>query len=544
MFLKNIKMGIMKVFISAFMLSLFAVISCGSDGESGVNEPARESKWTIMYYGDADNNLESYILEDLAEMKSGFVNSQGVNLIALVDRIDRGSSDAEVFGENFTDTRLYRITNNSTLRIGGSTQFPEITGGSNYEANLGDALTLKKFVQFCKANYPADHYALILSNHGGGAMKKNVSSVPASYAGLPGVLNSRIRNNICYDDTDGEDFLYTAELSDILTSAESVDLFALDACLMSSVEFAYQFRNDAGNTGFKADIMVASAPNETGKGYDYKAIMDRLQLKAGDNGEADETLGGNELYYDPSTLSATELGAIIVEEQRDSTSADSSQSLTCLDLSKIKAVKDAVDLMSLKLDADANAKTNLEALRGIAGDNTSTLILHYFDETDYDTQADAYTDWIYYPYFDLYNLSAAIEASADFSTAIQADAASVKSAVDQLVLYSFANADFAGFLPAQSGVHIFFPDGDYTVKVSFTTPRVNCWYWQDWYNAIDISNEYDGAPLGKLAWCIDGAVSGNSAVENWFELLDKWFDTQSITYTSGTVYSNFNYYSY
>jgi hypothetical protein len=32
------------------------------------------------------------------------------------------------------------------------------------------------------------------------------------------------------------------------------------------------------------------------------------------------------------------------------------------------------------------------------------------------------------------------------------------------------------------------------------------------------------AAFGKYEWCADGAVRDNGEVENWFELLDYWFD--------------------
>lgn len=532
-----IKKNIRLAAISAFILSLSCITSCWNDHHTrSMNEPARETKWTIMYYGDADCSLESALLADLAEMKSGFVDGQGVNLVALVDRIPDLSTDSSVLGENFTDTRLYRITHGMAWRIGGSTQIPDITTTSAYEANLGDASTLEKFIRFCKENYPAGHYALILSNHGGGAMKKNISPISPSYEEFSGTVNLQIETNICQDDTSSSDILYTSEISDKLAAEDSVDLFALDACLMSSVEFAYQFRNDTGNTGFKSDYMVASAPNETSNGFAYESIFKRLQAKAGDNGEADGTLGGNELYYNPAALTAEQLGAVIVEEQRDSTASNNSQSLSCLDLSKVQAVKEAVDAMSVKLAADSSAKTNLETLRGKPGN--SGILLHYFDETKYSSSA---SEWVRIPYFDLYNLSVKIFESTYF-TAIQSESAAVRDAVDALVVYSFANSDYSTFTANKSGVHIFFPAGDYKINASGYNQPLNCWFWQDWYNAIDISGKYDGAVPGKLAWCADGAAS-NGAVENWFELLDSWYDTQTYTPTNGEPFSNYNYYS-
>lgn len=544
-FFKNIKKINRMIAIPGFILSLFFITSCWFDHHSrSESEPVKETKWTIMYYGDADCNLEINLIADLAEMKSGFVDGQGVNLIALVDRISGNRSEASVLGEDFTDTRLFRITSGRAWRIGGSSQFSEITATSAYEANMGDAATLKKFIRFCKENYPAGHYALILSNHGGGSMKKNISSISSSYEGFSKTMNSQIKTNICQDDTNNSDILYTAEISDNLTSEDSVDLFALDACLMSSVEFAYQFRNDAGNKGFKADYMIASAPNETVAGFDYEAIFKRLQAKAGDNGETDITLGGKELYYDPETLTARELGAIIVEEQRDSTASDQGQSLTCLDLSKVQAVKEAVDAMSVKLEPDATAKTNLENLRGNPG--SSTILLHYFDEKIYNSST---SDWVRIPYFDLYNLSTAINGSSVFSDVIRNAAAAARDAVDSLVVYSFANSYYSdytnSFVADKSGVHIFFPDGDYLISNSNYNQPMTCWVWQYWYNAIDISGKYDGTSpgLGKLTWCADGAAEDNSIVENWFELLDKWYDTQTYT-KDGAVLSNYNYYSY
>ena len=135
----------------------------------------KERCWTIMYYGDADCNLEAAIMNDIAEMKSGYVNDQGLDLVTLVDRhpystLANGySADSTTLGANFADTRLFRITNGKAERIGGSSQMPSITTTSSYEVNMGDAETLKSFIEFCKANYPAKNYALILSNHGGGA---------------------------------------------------------------------------------------------------------------------------------------------------------------------------------------------------------------------------------------------------------------------------------------------------------------------------------------------------------------------------------------
>ena len=180
---KNLRM---KMCAAAAVIAA-ALAGCGGDssGNGGGNNapaPAEKVSWTVMYYGDADCNLESAILMDIAEMKNGFIDGQGINLIVLIDRspysssTDGYSSNSSIFGENFDDTRMYRITQGKATRIAGGTYFPEITTSSVYEANVGDGATLNKFVESCKQLYPADHYALILSNHGGGCKSAKAGS--------------------------------------------------------------------------------------------------------------------------------------------------------------------------------------------------------------------------------------------------------------------------------------------------------------------------------------------------------------------------------
>jgi clostripain len=507
---KNIKQCLNLIFILLIVMSLFSITSCGllEEDSNNESEPAAEKHWTIMYYGDGDCDLESQLLADIVEMKNGIVDGQGVNIVVLFDRIDGYSDDVTAFGDNFTDTRLYRITRGKAWRISGSSQFPEITGNSSHEANMGDANTLKKFIKFCKANYPASKYSLILSNHGGGPKKK--SSSPSSIVSIDSV-SSGIAKSICWDETSGNDFLYTAEISDALTSDESVHLFGLDACFMSSVEFAYQFRYDGSNTGFKAEIMVASAPTETGYGWQYTKILSRLNSIVGDNGEDDLTVGGKELYYDPATMTPAEFGAIIVEEQRDSTITQSDQSLTCLDLSKIQAVKDAVDVLAVSLVGEQAA---VEALRG---NYPNANLLHYFNKSQE-------SEWRSYPFFDIYNLAVAVNGSASFDITIKNNAVAVRDEVDALVIYSFANSAFTTSFPGdpfvanKSGVHIFFPDGDEPLP---SIPADRFWEYQWWYNAIDLTSSIG---YGKLRWCIDNKTTATSDVGNWFELLDCWFD--------------------
>ncbi len=509
--------------VNSIILCICLLLSPACNDDNTVEEPAEiGADWTIMIYGDADNNIEEYLLHDINEMKFSFVNNQGHNLIVLVDRVSGYTDSAAGFGENFTDTRLYRITNGKTTRINGGSNFPEITTTSSYEANMGDASVLKKFIKSCKENYPANKYALILWNHGNGPMKKRSN-----------ILNMNVNKGICEDVTSNGDQLFIAEISDTLEDTESVNLLAFDACLMGSVEVAYQYR--PGNSGFNADVMVASPPEVWGAGYSYNGILERIRSGEGYSQQTDTVTGAEddfiyEKYYDPKTMTALELGGVIVEEQYDSLqeyidiapSQTTSQAMSCYDLSYIDEVKTAVDTLAVSLSTN-NEKSGLELTRGSYSlyDYDSSPTIHYFDALRDDF-------WIMTPLFDIYDLCYKIKNDNNFHddiTGTNGFADNVMEAVNNLIVYSFAGSDFTGFESGKNGISIFFPDGDrnYNDPVNGTKTH---WEYQWWYNSIDTNTENS---YGKLDWCKydmnKNAAININIVENWFEMLDSWFDS-------------------
>ncbi|WP_099190291.1 clostripain [Tepidibacter mesophilus] len=449
---------------------------------------------TIMYYCDADNDLESDLLNDVEEIKKGITNE--INLVTLIDRTEGYTSNKSVLGEDFSDTRLYEINPKKAIRISGGEQFPEITTTStNFEANMGDANTLKNFIDLCKEKYPADKYVLILANHGGGPKTND---------------EAESRRAICWDETNGMDTLYTGEISDVLTKEQSVDVFGLDACFMGNAEFAYQFHK--GNGGFEADIMVACAPTEWGDGWQYNKILDRLQSKDGDNGEEDLTLKGKEKYYSPKSVTAAEIGGIIIEEQRDSCEGSiTDQTLACYDMSKIKDVKVSVDALALTIQ---DKKLEVENIRG---EINNPKIMYYFN-------SDNKREQLNYPFFDLYDLAKKIEENKNLEKNIKDKAQSVMDAVDDMVLYSYGGKNYKEFKDGKNGLSIFFPSGE--SKIYMNRKLCKQFEFQYWYSPNDLT-EYlalGDSCYGKLKWCQDGLNQEINKVGNWFELLDSWYD--------------------
>jgi clostripain len=454
--------------------------------KEGQPVPSANKAWTIMYFGNMDNDLEAYMMADIAEMKSGFIDNSNMNLIVLADRIKGYSNDKKILGANFTDTRLFTIQSGRATRIGGMDADGncsiDITTTSTYEANMGDAKTLKQFIAYCKLNYPADRYWLIIGDHG-------VSM-----------------NSVSRDDT-SNDSIYIAEMSDVLTASENVDLLSFDACYMSNIEVGYQFRPNNQNR-FSAPYLVGSPSVEWSDGWNYTAIFKRLNpalAQTVNTNETDTTTGGYEKYYDPAFISIQELGALLVEEQRDytTTSYYKDNALTLLDLSKMELVKQTVDNVFVALSGLNNGKAVFDRAR---------------DGNDPNTSAD---DVIYYSgsyNYDLYDLMQHIQDQNAIGASLTTAA---MSAIDCAVVYSFGQIDLEnwGFQPGKSGVSMF---------VYYKTDE-SSWAANKWYNAIDTQAAF-GIAYGKLLWCIDTMVPGvpcsmSGVVENYFEALDKWYDS-------------------
>ena len=154
--------------LTALKAAIFAILlllsfTCNdaspkADGPCTVYVPQPTSSWTLMVYMAADNNLESQFPSDIEEMKNGFIDGQGVQLIVLIDRVKGYSADDTAFGADFSGIRLYRIGYGSAERICGGTEFPELSDGTDFEMDSGNPIVLKKFLQFCKTTFPAQRY--------------------------------------------------------------------------------------------------------------------------------------------------------------------------------------------------------------------------------------------------------------------------------------------------------------------------------------------------------------------------------------------------
>jgi hypothetical protein len=273
--------------VFAGVIAVAAVFVTGSSPSTGPADADDPDDWTFMVYMIGDTNLEPYALDDIAEMAS-VGSTDDVNIVALVDRSPDYTTDPAVDLADWEDTRALRVEQDHLEVI-----------GEPGELNMGDPATLTSFISESAANYPADHYALVLWDHG---------------AGWPGVGP---------DETDGDDVLELGEIDQALTDGlanagiDKLDLMGFDACLMGTYEVASVIAEHA-------DYMIGSQEVEPGHGWDYEEL--------------------SVLTENPGS-SATDLGSAVLagyEKQAEDWGTESDITLSLLDLSQIAGVQDAV----------------------------------------------------------------------------------------------------------------------------------------------------------------------------------------------------------
>lgn len=368
-------------------------------------------KWVVMYYVDADNDLEPYIMADVNEIEAVNYAAKDILVVALIDRFGGGYWDGD---GDWGDTRAFELgydsgglndnLSSSSVRI----SIPELnitSTSTDVELNMGDPDTLEKFIAYCKTAYPADNYMLLMTNHGGG------------WRDDPAKRDERIQRIVIdkalsWDETNSNDSLTMKEVrqaiyngAGIASGGSKLSLVAFDACLMGSVEVAYELRD-------VASYLVASSEEIPGFGFPYTQIFTAL---AGTDSEITPEYFGKTII-DNYVLAYTN-GTNY--EYPTFTSNDITLSLT--DLSKISTVVSAVNDLGSALDA---SYLNID----------SRLLADSFD---------GYT-------VDLYDFA---NKTSGFDTQTTAVKNALKDGSDPAVVYHLAGPDHV----SSNGLSIFFP---------------------------------------------------------------------------------------
>lgn len=250
-------------------------------------------KWTVMVFINGDNNLEEWALADVNEMEE-VGSDNAVNIVVQVDR-SKGYTSAD---GDWTGARRYLVEQDDAKKTIGS---PVVEDLGEVDSGLPETVT--DFVQWAVSTYPADHYALILWDHG-----DNWSFAPQD-SGTKG---------ISYDYDSGHNLSVAhGDLTTVMSAATAaigrpLDLAGADACTMESWEIAHTV---APYTG----VWVGSQDYEAEAGWPYDAWL-------------------GDLVANPD-MTAAELGAsaaLRFHEIPDST-------MTAIDTSYVSALDGALD---------------------------------------------------------------------------------------------------------------------------------------------------------------------------------------------------------
>jgi clostripain len=430
-------------------------------------EPLRP--WTILVYGGADNNADGPILGFLDDVRKAIDDDPGIELLLLIDRSEKFSSDATLLGQDFAGARLYRMRKDSAERLSGGEHFPELTMDQDAELDTADADNLRRFIAWGKAHYPARRTGLMIYSHANGI-------------------------TMCPDEESGND-MGISELSRLLTAKESLDFMALELCNMGGIEISYQWRpSEEGQPGrFGADVLLA-IPN-AGPPLDWDRAFARIRSKGHDASPLAPP------FLDPATMTAADFGKLVIEEGRrgrelaakERPERAAREAAACYDLRRSKDVKHAVDALAVALAASEEAREYFMEMRGPGPIG---------DAMTYDEGG---------PFIDLYDLCRRAAECDALSDTVRERSRAVMDALGSFVLASFGMSAYEGFESRKNGVFIILPEDDPGRWKQFT-----------WYTPL--ANHEVGKDHGHWSFLADGATPGNGKVENWFELLDCWFD--------------------
>lgn len=172
------------------------------------------------------------------------------------------------------------------------------------QANMGSYETLKEFIDFGKNYTPYDEISIIFWDHGGGSI-----------------------DGVCADSNFGYDALTYKELEQAFeeSKVERFEFIGMDACLMATYSFAELFSN-------YANYYIASEELISGKGWNYKVLLENV---------------GTDIFYDK-----------LLNSYASKHNKKNTYTLSVVDLSKIKKVREIINLMADKIDFDILAVKN------------------------------------------------------------------------------------------------------------------------------------------------------------------------------------------
>ena len=191
-------------------------------------------KRTIMIYMIGSNLESKYVAasNDIKEMINSQADFKNINILLYTG----GTKTWHMEEISSDENAIFKVTASGLEKV---EEYPIM--------DIGNADTLTTFIEYGYENYKAEHYSLILWNHGGGPIY--------GYG---------------YDEYNKTNSLTLLELKTALENSpfhanNKLEFIGFDACLMATAEIAYILSD-------YADYMIASQEVEPGSGWNYSFL--------------------------------------------------------------------------------------------------------------------------------------------------------------------------------------------------------------------------------------------------------------------------------
>lgn len=236
------------------LLALLVIFGCGGSGggTTGTTSsttgdplpPGQKGKWTVMVYMNAANDLYSFSTLNMNQIENITTNSQ-------VRYVVQWKQSTDLFSQStFNGTRRYIAYPDPSDLSKPNPITSHLLQDMGTGIDMGIPSTLHEFVTWAKSEYPADHYALVIWNHGNGWERS--------------VDDGGITRGVSYDDQTGN-AIQIWQLEEAL-GGTNLDMIAYDASLMQMAEVAYEMKG-------LTPLVIGSEESPPGAGYPYNTVF-------------------------------------------------------------------------------------------------------------------------------------------------------------------------------------------------------------------------------------------------------------------------------
>lgn len=322
-----------------------------------------KTKWTVMVYMAADNDLKIFAARNIRQMAMAGSNHNVSIIVHLDIRLNN----------NYKVTRRYLIEANKVTHLNAY-------DAATQRMDSGDPKTLISFCEYAVNNFPAEKYALFFWDHGTGiadpergrildpstlfilnkeTQKLELDRSVGYLEALEKIYHDK--RGVCWDDSTGN-YLTNQKLifalNDIcqrILKGKKLNIIGFDACLMSMLEVANIMKN-------YANIMVSSQEVELGTGWNYTDFLAPLtKTDLTEQEFANIIVSAYDASYQPVTEDYT---------------------LSAVNLQHIDDVESAINNVAMLLKKCISQQNNNTVINSIKASRNKLLCTH-FDEPSY-----------------------------------------------------------------------------------------------------------------------------------------------------------------